>query len=463
MQDEWTEKYRPKSLAQITGNESAVQAMRRWAESWHSGKPRRKALVLRGDPGTGKTSAALALANDMDWDLVEMNASDHRNAESIRKIAGMGAVSQTFSLTGEFLSSNKGRRKLIVLDEADNLFGREDRGGAGAIVETIRESGQPIILIVNDYRELTRKAPAIKTLAEKADFGRLSPRSVISVLRSVADKESVQVGEDVLSKIAENCGGDMRAAINDLQMMVEGKDVLTLDDSSAMGKRNQLKELNSALNLMFGAKTLRDARDATLDMDMTPDELEKWIDEGIPHEMRDPSDQARAFDALSRSDVYLGRTRILQHYGLWSYAKEMMTAGVSLSRKRGQRSPVYDYGFPSHFIMLSRAKGPRAARNSVSGKLARHLHTSRRRVNESTLPLLSQTVRNDRELLLRLISDAELDDGDVAFLLGTEPDSQEVKCAMAEAAGTGAEKRDSQIEGPRGRRPTGKKDSLRGF
>src|SRR5512136_787242 len=161
MQDEWTEKYRPKSLSQIVGNEYAVSSMRRWGESWRRGSPRLKALVLRGEPGIGKTSAALALAKDMGWDFIEMNASDHRNAASIKAVAGAGSANQTFSASGEFLSSSRGKRKLIILDEADNLFGHEDSGGAKAIVDTIRESGQPIVLIVNDFYELSRRAPAI--------------------------------------------------------------------------------------------------------------------------------------------------------------------------------------------------------------------------------------------------------------------------------------------------------------
>src|SRR4030042_1023837 len=176
MQDEWTEKYRPKSLSEIIGNDNAVRLIRRWADSWARGTPRLKALVLRGEPGIGKTSASLALARDMGWDFIEMNASDHRNAASIQKVAGAGAVTQTFTPDGDFLSSVHGKRKLVIIDEADNLFGNQDRGGAKAIVDTIRDSGQPIILIVNDYRELTRKASAIKTLSERVEFRRLDSK-----------------------------------------------------------------------------------------------------------------------------------------------------------------------------------------------------------------------------------------------------------------------------------------------
>ncbi len=461
MLEEWTEKYRPKSLSQIVGNEAAVRALRRWGESWEHGTPRFKAITLRGEPGTGKTSAALALANDMGWDFIEMNASDHRNAASIKKVAGAGSVTHAFSASGEFLSAAEGRRKLIVLDEADNLFGREDYGGAKAIVETIRESSQPIILIVNDYYELSRKAPAIKTLSDKAVFRRLDGRSVASVLRSIVQKEGILVDDAVIQRIAVNSGGDMRAAVNDIQMMAEGKSALGEADSTAMGERNRLKEMDAALRGMFGATSLKDARAATFDLDETPDDLIKWIEENIPQELRNPAEMAAAFDALARSDIYLGRTRALQHYGLWSYAKELMTGGVALARERPQRPATVEYRFPGHFILMSRARGPRAARDSVAGKLRAHLHTSKKCISESTLPLLATLVKNDRELLVSLASEQGFDDGDVAFLLGEDTDSRAVKDVMDEVKRSKAA--DDVDEGARGqqRASRGKKDLSR--
>ncbi len=454
MQDDWTEKYRPKSLSQIVGNEAAANAMRRWGESWKNGMPRINALTLQGEPGTGKTSAALALANDMGWDVIEMNASDHRNAASIKKVAGLGSAGQTFSLTGEFLSSSQGRRKLVILDEADNLFGREDYGGAKAIVDTIRESGQPMILIVNDYYELTRKASAVKTLTEKVTFRSLDERSVVKALHAIATNEKAKISEAVLQQIATNSGGDLRAAINDMQMMVEGKIVVEVEDAQAMGKRNQKKELDESLRAMFGAKTLRDARDATLDLDETPDDLEKWIEEAIPLELPNYEDMAGGFDALSGSDIFLGRTRKYQYYAFWSYAKELMTGGVAISRKHGPRPSVYEYRFPGYFILLARSRGPRAARESITGKMVEYLHTSKRQINESMLPYLSILARNDEELLMRLTSELSLDESDIAYLLGAEPDSPRVRNVVAKLKG--------EEEAPRQGRGVAKQTRRRG-
>jgi len=115
---DWAEKYRPASLSDVLGNDAAVKALKKWAEAFGSG---RKAAILYGGPGVGKTSAALALAHDMGWDYIEMNASDQRTKDAINKVAGSASKTGTFGGTNE--------RRLLILDEADNLHGNYDRGG----------------------------------------------------------------------------------------------------------------------------------------------------------------------------------------------------------------------------------------------------------------------------------------------------------------------------------------------
>ena len=87
MADDWTELYRPKGLAEVVGNPKVVKDLQKWALSWEEGRPEMRAVVLMGPPGVGKTSAALALANDFNWGVVEMNASDQRNADAIKKLS----------------------------------------------------------------------------------------------------------------------------------------------------------------------------------------------------------------------------------------------------------------------------------------------------------------------------------------------------------------------------------------
>ena len=128
---DWTEKHRPRSLAAVVGNGPSLKKLREWADTWVHGVPKNRSIIPAGPPGTGKTSTALALANDMGWAVIELNASDARNADRIKRVATAGALHQTFTDDGAFQThgdagSGGGSmgRKLIILDEADNLYER---------------------------------------------------------------------------------------------------------------------------------------------------------------------------------------------------------------------------------------------------------------------------------------------------------------------------------------------------
>ena len=146
---EWAEKYRPQTLKEIIGNKKAVQDLQTWAEKWLSGIPERRAVILHGPAGVGKTSTAHALARDLGWEVIELNASDQRTAGVIEKVAGSAA-----SMNALF-----GGKRLIILDEADNLHGTADRGGMRAIAGIIKSTLQPIVLIANDIYGLTPNYP----------------------------------------------------------------------------------------------------------------------------------------------------------------------------------------------------------------------------------------------------------------------------------------------------------------
>ncbi|MCI4324033.1 MAG: AAA family ATPase, partial [Thermoplasmata archaeon] len=120
-----SEKYRPTRLEDLIGNGRARSELRAWANSWtHGPPPRFRAALLDGPAGVGKTSATHAVAADMGWEVVELNASDARNRTAIERVAGRTALTQAFGLDGSFTSVRDGGRTLILLDEADCLTGR---------------------------------------------------------------------------------------------------------------------------------------------------------------------------------------------------------------------------------------------------------------------------------------------------------------------------------------------------
>ena len=89
---DWTERHRPMSEHQLEGNEVQRRQIREWLVGWGNGNPKKKGILLVGPPGVGKTTVARAIANDLGWTVIELNASDSRNAAAIRKAATQGST-----------------------------------------------------------------------------------------------------------------------------------------------------------------------------------------------------------------------------------------------------------------------------------------------------------------------------------------------------------------------------------
>lgn len=428
---EWTEKYRPATLDKVVGNRAAVADLRKWAEAWEAGRGK-KAVILVGAPGIGKTSAALALANDFGWGVVEMNASDTRNADSVRSVALLGALGETFTSEGEYVSSKEGRRKLIILDEADNLFGKEDAGGIGAITETIRSTKQPIVLIVNDYYALTRRSSAIKSLCRTIRFELLRPSRIKTALREIAKREGFKIDEEALDHITERANGDMRAGVNDLQSLAEGKKEVTHDDVVALGYRDARKTIFDSVRDILRSGSCRKSRESVMALDESPETLILWIDENLPLEYREPDDLSAGFDSLSKADVYLGRVRRRRYYGLWSYASDLMTCGVSVARK-GSVSPQRSYRFPLWLTKMSRSRAVRRTLRSVCEKIGRETFTSSNVARSDILPSFSYLFLNDFEFRVAMTARLDLNEREVSFLLDEKEDSPAVRQTMEQA------------------------------
>ncbi|MBO4568834.1 MAG: AAA family ATPase, partial [Candidatus Methanomethylophilaceae archaeon] len=287
---DWTEKYRPRTLDGVVGNPSAVNALRAWAKSWSSGTPSKRAVVLMGSPGVGKTTSAEALAREMGWDVVEMNASDQRSAEDIEKIALRGSMFDSFGDDGSFGSSADGKRKLIILDEADNFFGKEDRGAVPAVSRLIRETRQPIILIVNDFYELSRKSSAIKNETMQITFQRPTSVSIMKALRNICKGEGIEIDDDALKAIADNSNGDVRAAVRDLESVSLGRTRVTDAETSELSNRIVRKSIYDLMYATFRKNDPFAARRMMMDIDEEPKMVMSWVDENLPMEYRDPSD-----------------------------------------------------------------------------------------------------------------------------------------------------------------------------
>ncbi|HOM96473.1 MAG: replication factor C large subunit [Candidatus Methanofastidiosa archaeon] len=367
------EKYFPKNFSEIKGQQALVKDILAWINTWGSEK---KALLIYGPPGSGKTTMVKVLAKELGYDLIELNASDKRDQTALNRIVGNAASSKTLF----------GYKKIILLDEADNIHGKEDFGGAKALLEIIKNTQNPIILTANSYWEVSQ---AIRENCKLVQFKRLQSRTVFARLKEIAVAEGINVDEKVLLKIAEQSGGDMRAAINDLDSL--GKNI-AMGDEKLVGSRDTEASIFEALSKLYTSNTI-DVRKEFFNIDKKPDELLLWIDENTPKAYKG-KDLLNSMNFISKSDIYLKRALNTRNYSMWKYASDLMTGGVSVAGITDSR--YIPFSPPKYFQVLGSSKKARVTNNVILDKIGKKCHCSRK-IARSYLPMIAILFLNPRK------------------------------------------------------------------
>ena len=416
---DWTETYRPTTLSEVRGNNKARDQLEEWAESWDD---HRKAVIVHGSPGVGKTSAAHALANDMGWPVMELNASDSRGADVIERVAGEAAKSGT-------LTGGVSGRRLVILDEADNFHGNADYGGSREVTRVVKDANQPIVLVANEFYDMSQ---SLRNACETVEFRDVSARSIVPVLRDICRREGIEYDEEALRKIADSTAGDLRSAVNDLQAIAEDATKLTVDDV-VTGERDRTEGIFDFLDALIKEEDAEGALRASYDVDETPDELLNWIEDNVPKDY-EGAELADAYDFLANADRWLGRVRATQNYSYWRYASDNMTAGVAASR-REPKGGWTRYGPPSYWSKLGRTRGTRDTRDSIAERIAEREGTSVATARRELLPYLSEMTHHcrNRDLTVRMAAAYDLDEKEVSFITGSGADTNKVASIVEDA------------------------------
>ncbi|HWG91352.1 MAG TPA: hypothetical protein VNZ52_10950, partial [Candidatus Thermoplasmatota archaeon] len=305
------------------------------------------------------------------------------------------------------------------------------RGGMKAITDTIKATGQPIILIANDLYELTRRGAALKSLAHTIKFTRVHTRSIPKAIARIAKLEGLEVDPEALEALAERAGGDMRSAVNDLAALATGRTHITLKDVESLGKRDAKGDVWGLLGKVFYGNSFEEARKASWEIDETPENIALWLDENLPLRYESPRDRVEAYKWLSRGDVYLGRVSRRMNYGLWSYANEVMVGGVTTANS--EKTVPGMHAFPSWLRRMSQSKGMRELRDRVSRKVGAYTHTSGRVAREDHFPLVRGLMKTDDQFAVWAIVEMDLEADEVAFLLEAKETTARVKKLLAAA------------------------------
>ena len=420
----WTEKYRPTTVTMLLGNEEAVEQFTTWLKGWTGKrKPSKTACLLVGPPGVGKTSLARAAANDLHFRTLEMNASDVRTEKAIEKVLGPARVSMTLESY-----ARDARKNLLLIDEVDGVFGREDRGGLGAVLSIIEKSPVPVVLTANNidnerFLDLM-KACLVIELAE------IRPRLLVSLINHMLATEGRNLPAKFVKEVARSSHGDIRSAINDVQAAALGR------VTEVGSKRTRELDEKQTLTGLFGAKEVGRAR-RVLDETEIPlyrDELLLLVHDLLPYVYTSPEKLAQAYDVLSRVDVGYGRIGASRSRGMmpppfnlprreavpeWSILpfvlNELATVGVL--KVDNDVEHALQVASRSSIKVPERYQYRLWQLDRLCGRVARAVHTSKRTVLSSVVPFLVSLFQIDPERGREIASSLDLEEQDIAYLV----------------------------------------------
>lgn len=344
-----TEKYRPAKYREIIGQEKAVQEVKLFLSEF----PKRKALILYGPAGTGKTSLVISAAKENNLEIFELNSSDLRNRAKLEETLKPSTLQSSLFKPG----------KLLLVDEVDGVTGT-DIGGIPELLRIIQSTKFPIIMTCNDVWQ--SKMSPLRAKSKLVELKPLPMQTISLILENIANKEDIKVNPYFLNQIAIKSQGDIRAALNDLQshsfhQFVDTDERRDVEENIFNILRRVLKERQNFLDLYDNTS-------------LSLDEVLLWLEENIPKEYKNKA-LAKAYYALGNADLFRGRIYKNQSWRFLIYQNIFQSAGISYA-KPSPLSGFTKYERPKRILKIWLNNQKIAKKKTIALKLARHTHCS---------------------------------------------------------------------------------------
>ncbi len=386
------EELRPRTFDQVFLIKEDRTKIQAWADSWDSGKPEKRGLILAGPPGLGKTSIAYALSNSKGWDIIEINGSEGRTEDFIKRTIGM------FSLYKDLTWDEEGsRKKAGLIDEADNIYERSTKGGTGesggyrAIVDILKNTSIPIIITMNDFANFRYRkgsnAATIINLCEVVEIkkifsrkGGTEYRNIVTTLTTrileVSSRLGLRPQRVTLEKIIEGDLPDIRASINDAEAYVLSQS----ESLISAGNRDEQSIIWDTLSGIFHRDNYSDNVSLIDSSDSDSGQILLWISQNVFSQAKNLESALDAFDYISVVDQMNWFAHRYNYYRMLVYVKDL--EALFATRFKGKTGVFIPFKFSNYLSQMSKTKKSRGSRNLVAEDLSKILHMSKEEAYE---------------------------------------------------------------------------------
>ncbi len=371
-------KYKPKKLDEFLTHAQVILQLKKFVLQYKTEKKR--IAIIVGPVGSGKTSLVHTLAQELQYELLEINSSDTRNEAAIESIVGTASKQRSFFFKG----------KIILLDDIDGLSGTDDRGGITTILKVAQESYYPLICTAIDISDQKFSQLRGKSLIITLESPTTS--QIVEILKKICIKENISFDEEALRQLGRQSGGDVRAALNDVQILANGK--ITKEEVATLSNREQEEELGNALIKIFKSTDPLVAASALSNVDEDLDNVTLWIDENIPSEYEKKEDLARAYHFLSLANIFKRRIMRNQHWRFMVYINDFITAGVAVS-KDAKNPKMIEYKRSTRPLQIWMANQKYLKRKNIAEKIASENHLSKKEAVK-IVPFLQKMCKNQK-------------------------------------------------------------------
>lgn len=361
----WSEKYRPKNILEMIGNEEAKESFVNWLGKWIKGT---KPLLLIGPPGIGKTTISLLGAKQFGYDMIGLNASDVRSKQRIQEI--LGPVLGSAGIFG---------KPMIFVDEVDGIHGRSDYGGVEALVEILKEPTVPIVLAANS--DTSDKMKAIKKVTTTIKFRPLPPRLLRFYLEEILRREGTSLKIGNIIKLVIDSRGDMRSMLNSVQALVTGFE-------PQIDRSFETTNVEDSINAFFKAKSPDEARAILYSLRIDPREKINAFYSSVITSPISKDLLKEMLDVISEADVLYGKIVRNQEWRLLRYLDSI------LLRLYKEGVPIRYSQFNLPWAMLNRLRWDGRAIKELATGLAKRMHVSRSTFSTFYLPYLLYCIKN---------------------------------------------------------------------